>query len=119
VAPPPKPRKPKTTEVVVDEANNDGDVKVHSQSPHPRGASANADISAVAGLATKTTGSSAIPVLNTSNPFDIVASIKETMIKAADRKKAAATKPGSAFGSRIVPDTIKKYELPAKAKPKV
>lgn len=40
-------------------------------------------------------------------------------MKAADRKKAAVTKPGSSWGSRIVPDNTKKYELPTKVKPKV
>ena len=39
-------------------------------------------------------------------------------MSAAARAKANATKPGSAWGSRNVPD-VKKYELPSKVKPKV
>ena len=49
--------------------------------------------------------------------LDIVANIKETMTKAAQRA-TEKVKAGSAWGSRNVPE-VKKYELDAKFKPKV
>jgi len=46
--------------------------------------------------------------------------MKKAAEEAQARKKAIpVVKPGAAFGSRVVPDQKKKYELPAKAKPKV
>lgn len=49
--------------------------------------------------------------------LDIVANIKETMTKAAQRA-TEKVKAGSAWGSRNVPE-VKKYELDPKFKPKV
>ena len=45
--------------------------------------------------------------------------VSQSAVSAAEKKKAAATKPGSAWGSRVVPDKSKHYELPQKVKPKV
>ena len=49
--------------------------------------------------------------------LDIVANIKETMTKAAQRA-TEKVKAGSAWGSRNVPE-VKKYELDTKFKPKL
>ena len=45
--------------------------------------------------------------------------VSQSAVSAAEKKKAAATKPGSEWGSRVVPDKAKHYELPQKVKPKV
>ena len=50
---------------------------------------------------------------------NIIANIKETVTKAAERAKVAALPPGSAWGSRIVPQTKPKYEMPDEVKPKL
>jgi len=50
---------------------------------------------------------------------DIIANIKETVTKAAERAKTAALPPGSAWGSRNVPPPKPKYEMPDTLKPKL
>ena len=81
-------------------------------------------LAAVGGVATPVPGQSLAPGLGASLPgfalpgLDIVANIKTTINKAAERAGKAAAKAGSAWGSRNVP-SVRKYELPDKLKPKV
>ena len=76
------------------------------------------DLSAITGLQALTV--STIPGLSQSIQKKILQA-KEAAGSAAERKKsaAAAAPAGSAWGSRVVPNAKKSYELPAKAKPKV
>ena len=63
-------------------------------------------------------GFGSLPGLGFAIPgMDIIANIKETVTKAAERA-ASKVKPGTAWGSCNVP-TTRKYELPDKMKPKV
>ena len=48
--------------------------------------------------------------------LNIMENMKETVMKAAERAKAQALPPGTAWGSRIVPDKLRKYDLPDKLK---
>ena len=128
-------------EVVVDEANasdaspppqNRVGASNSSTSPNARDSANNKDIAAIAGLGASVAskpGVPGVPSLASSMPgglglgltglpgLDIVASIKETVTKAAQRV-GKKVKPGSAWGSRNVPE-VRKYELDPKLKPKV
>lgn len=136
--PEPKSRRSKNPEVVVDEANatstspNRGVNNSTSRSPNARSANAgnNKDIAALAGLGASTMSKPGVPgaLSQGSSTFaglglsglpgmDIVANIKETVSKAAERA-ANKVKPGSVWGSRNVPE-VRKYELDSKFKPKV
>ena len=132
----PRPARNRAPEVVVDEANATSASPPHargasnsSTSPNERFSANNKDIAAIAGLGASTAskpGVPGVPSLGSSMPglgltglpgMDIVASIKETVTKAAQRV-GKKVKPGSAWGSRNVPE-VRKYELDPKLKPKI
>ena len=111
------PKAPKSkkgqTEVVADEA--EASLSPERQFGGTEGA-------ATSGLAPLTV-SSATGLGGSSSALAFFGNLKalvgEAVMNARERKAAAATKPGSAWGSRIVPDKKPEYQLPEGIKPKI